>query len=366
MPASAVPRVSVVTCTYNSAGLVGETVRALLAQTWHDFELIVVDDASTDGTAEVVAAQADPRIRLIRNTRNVGVAAARNIGMDAARGEYLFANDHDDVSLPTRLARQVAYLDRHPEALLVATGTYTVEGDRRRPDAPPPATHALIRWKLMTQNPICHSTLAMRLPRLRALGLRYDPACDFGDDFELCHRIADAGPVAALPERLVAYRLHAANASRLHADRMNERGRRMLAHAHRRFLDLELDAGEFDALWRLVTSFHAAPSVDSLHLAGAALERTLVAFLARMTSFSPAERDGVVRAASQQWWDTVNRAANLLGPGVLECYAERPALAAYMPGTLEHWRRTVGRVLRRARIGSATGGGASGAGERRV
>ncbi len=358
MSGTAAPRVSIVTCTYNAAALVGATLDGLLAQTWRDFELIVVDDASTDGTAELVAARTDPRIRLIRNPRNVGVAAARNIGLDAARGEYLFANDHDDVSLPVRLARQVAYLDRHPETLLVATGTFTLEGDRRRPDPPPPTTHALIRWKLMTQNPICHSTLAMRLPRLRALGLRYDPACDFGDDFELCHRIADAGPVAALPDRLVLYRLHASNASRLHGERMNERGRRMLAHAHRRFLDLELEAAEFDALWRLVTSFHAAESLESLHLAGGALERTLVAFLARIGSLSTGERDAVVRAASQQWWDAVNRAANLLGPGVLACYPERPALAAYMPGTLETWRRKLGRALRRARAGAGPRRGA--------
>ena len=343
------PRVSIVTCTFNAAEFIGDTLRALRAQTWQDFELIVVDDASTDGTADTVDAFGDPRIRLIRNARNLGVAAARNVGLDAARGEYLIANDHDDISLPTRIARQVAFLDSHPDVLLVAAGTATLHGERRRPDPPPPGTHALIRWRLMTQNPICHSTLAMRLPRLRDLGLRYDPACDFGDDFELCHRIAAAGRVASLPDCLVLYRLHATNASKLHGERMNERGRRMLAAAHARFLGLTLPAAEFDALWRVVTSFNAAPSAEALHLAGAALERALSAFIARMPDLDAADRDDVVRAASQQWWDAVNRAVNLLGPEILPAYAERPALATYRPGLGEIVRRSVGRLVRRTR-----------------
>jgi len=349
------PRVSIVTCTYNAAGFIGETLRALLAQTERDFELIVVDDASTDGTVDAVRTFDDPRIRLIRNPRNLGVAASRNVGLDAARGEYLFANDHDDISLPARVARQVAYLDGHPDVLLLATGTATLDGDRRRADAPPPATHALIRWRLMTQNPICHSTLAMRVARLRELGLRYDPHCDFGDDFDLCHRVAAAGRVAALPEPLVHYRLHANNASRLHRDRMNERGRCMLAAAHERFLGLTLPPAEFDALWRVVTSFHAAPTAETLHLAGAALERALSAFLSRVEGLDDGDRDHVVRPAGMQWWDAVNRAVNLLGPDILPAFAERPALAAYRPSVGERLRRGVGRLIRRGRTAEAPG-----------
>jgi glycosyltransferase involved in cell wall biosynthesis len=352
MPASA-PRVSIVVCTYNAATLVGETLRALLAQTFPDFELIVVDDASTDATANVVEALRDPRIRLLRNARNLGVAGSRNVGLDAARGEYVFANDHDDLSLPTRVACQVRFLDRNPDVLLAAAGTFTLRGGRRRADPLPPAAHALIRWRLMTQNPICHSTLALRAAPLRALGLRYDPACDFGDDFDLCHRIAAAGRVACLPQRLVAYRLHDSNASRLHAERMHRRGRRMLADAHRRFIGLALEPAEFDALWRLVTCFNAAESADELHLAGNALERALSAYLGAVPTLAAAERDAVVRAAAWQWWEAVNRAAHLLGPAILAAYRERAALSAYTPGVAETLRRAAARTLRRRRNAAA-------------
>src|SRR5438034_11530990 len=100
------PRVSVVTAAYNASAFIAETIEGILGQTFGDFELIVVDDASTDDTLERIAQFKDPRIRVIHNTVNVGVARARNIGVEAATGEYLAANDHDDVSLPNRLAKQ--------------------------------------------------------------------------------------------------------------------------------------------------------------------------------------------------------------------------------------------------------------------
>ena len=202
----------------------------------------------------------------------------------------------------------------------------------------------------MTQNPICHSTLAMRLPRLRELGLRYDSACDFGDDFELCHRIAAAGRVASLPDCLVLYRLHATNASKLHGDRMNERGRCMLAAAHARFLGLSLPPAPSSTrcgAWSRRST--RRPRRRRCILAGAALERVLSAFLPRMPDLDAADRDAVVHAASLQWWDAVNRAVNLLGPEILPAYAERPALATYRPGISELLRRSVGRMVRRGR-----------------
>src|SRR5262245_41059871 len=97
------PRVSVVMATHNPGTLIEETLRSLFAQTLADCELIIVDDASTDDSAERIRRYDDPRIRLIRNSRNMGVANARNIGLDAARGEYVAPCDHDGLSSPDRL-----------------------------------------------------------------------------------------------------------------------------------------------------------------------------------------------------------------------------------------------------------------------
>jgi glycosyltransferase involved in cell wall biosynthesis len=107
--------------TFNGAGFVGASIASVLAQSFSEFELIVVDDGSTDATAQVLEGILDPRLRVLRQAVNGGVVAARNAGFLAVRGRYVAALDHDDLSHPERLARQVAYLDAHPEVVLVAT-----------------------------------------------------------------------------------------------------------------------------------------------------------------------------------------------------------------------------------------------------
>ncbi len=106
--------VSVIIPTYNRAALVAEAVASVLAQTWRDFEVLVVDDGSTDGTIEALAPYAS-RLRLLRRESRGGVSAARNTGIKAARGEWLAFLDSDDLWLPEKLSRQMAYLAAHPD-----------------------------------------------------------------------------------------------------------------------------------------------------------------------------------------------------------------------------------------------------------
>lgn len=114
-----VPLVSVITAAYDAEAFIAQTIASVQAQTFGDWELLVVDDASTDRTAEIVAtlAAADPRIRLIRLKRNRGVAAARNTALDAAQGRFVAFLDGDDLWLPQKLERQVAFMQRHNAAV---------------------------------------------------------------------------------------------------------------------------------------------------------------------------------------------------------------------------------------------------------
>ena len=114
------PGLSVIIPTYNRAALAPEAVASVLAQTWRDFEVLVVDDASTDGTAAALAAFGS-RIRLLRHAFRLGVAAARNLGICAARGQWLAFLDSDDLWRPEKLARQMAYLTAHPKLVLCQT-----------------------------------------------------------------------------------------------------------------------------------------------------------------------------------------------------------------------------------------------------
>ena len=323
-------RLSIVVGTYNAAAFIEATIASLLRQTFRDFELIVVDDASSDDTVARVSAIEDGRIRLIRNPTNLGVANTRNIGVAAAGGEYLAMNDHDDLSLPTRLERQVAFLDRHRDVLLAATGIYSLRGDRRTAEPMPAFAHDELRWRLMTHSPLCHSSICVRLAAMREAGLRYDPSCDFGDDFDLYHRTAAVGRIAALQERLVVYRWHASNASHLRNSEMNERGGRMLRRAHHDYLDLRLDDDAFDALWRVFTTFAPARSEAELRLAGEALASLLRRYTAVMKLDAAARRD-IARAASRQWWQAVARAASSLGGSAFTHFCRVDGLAAFPP-----------------------------------
>lgn len=114
------PRVSVLVPTYNTRAHVREAVCSLLNQTWHDLEVVVVDDASTDGSTEVLSDIDDPRLRIVRLAQNVGLSGARNAAIALSRGDYIALLDADDVSLPHHIETHLRMLDTHPNVGLVA------------------------------------------------------------------------------------------------------------------------------------------------------------------------------------------------------------------------------------------------------
>lgn len=165
------PRVSVLLAVHNGALHLREGIDSVLAQTWPDFELVVVDDASTDATPAILAGLADPRLRVMRTERNLGPAAARNLGFDRCRGEYLAILDHDDLCYPAQLATQVAYLDRNPHVVLVGSEVRILrDGRLHAPDHPPGGAPLLMRWRLHLDDPLTFSSVTMRMDAVRQLG----------------------------------------------------------------------------------------------------------------------------------------------------------------------------------------------------
>src|SRR5437763_2619882 len=111
--ATSMPRVSVLITTYNGANTIGLSIASILNQEMRDFELIIVDDGSTDETAELLGAIADPRVTVIRSDERLGIAGARNLGLTNCRANYIAMLDHDDLSHVDRLALEAAYLVSH-------------------------------------------------------------------------------------------------------------------------------------------------------------------------------------------------------------------------------------------------------------
>ena len=109
------PRVTFLLPVHNNAATVGETIQSILGQTFENLELVIIDDASTDGTADHLRSFRDPRIRLHRNAGNLELTRSLNEGLMLSRGQFVARIDADDICLPERAARQVAFLDSHPD-----------------------------------------------------------------------------------------------------------------------------------------------------------------------------------------------------------------------------------------------------------
>lgn len=206
------PRITVLLPVYNGADFLRPAIDSILTQTFPDFELLVIDDGSTDDSREIAGAYDDPRIRLIENGRNLGLIATLNRGLDLARGEFIARMDADDISLPERFARQIAFLDANPG--FGGCGTWFEKcAGRACVTLRMPETPGLIRLFLVFDNPFLHSSMMLRRQLLDEHGLRYDPAFPHTEDYELWVRCSERMDLANVPDVLMRYRDHPGNVS---------------------------------------------------------------------------------------------------------------------------------------------------------
>jgi len=128
MTHSSTPKVSVCIPVYNGSDYIAESIESVLAQTYKDFQLIVVDNCSTDNTGEIVSNFQDPRLSYVRNTQNIGLVGNENRCLDLAKGQYIYILHHDDIMLPDNLERKVNLLDEHPEVGFVHSNILLIDG----------------------------------------------------------------------------------------------------------------------------------------------------------------------------------------------------------------------------------------------
>lgn len=204
---STTPKISVCMAMYNAAPYLRECVDSILAQTFTDFELLIVDDGSTDGSVDIVRSYADPRIRLI--CRPHDFIASLNTLLDEARGQYIARMDADDVMLPDRLQAQYDYLTGHPEVAAVCSQadridqTGAVIGRIGHGD-----DIMRITPRMMCEtNHICNPSTMMRRDIVSEAGLRYEREYEFAEDYRFWSRVvSECGPVDCLPKQLLNYR----------------------------------------------------------------------------------------------------------------------------------------------------------------
>ncbi len=207
------PRVSVVIPVYNAGVFLREAMASILEQTFADFELLVIDDASTDSSVEVARSFGDSRIRIIVNDTNRGQAAAQNVGLRQARGEYIAILGHDDIAFPDRLRQQVAFLDENPDIALVGTAILTLMPNGALNFVSVPTDPIANRWHLLYENPIAAPAVLLRRSILESVGY-FDESIRFGEDLDLWGRIAQSWKIAQLDVALTKYRVHSRSLTR--------------------------------------------------------------------------------------------------------------------------------------------------------
>ncbi|WP_333572626.1 glycosyltransferase [Sphingomonas sp.] len=323
---STAPTVSVIMATYNGAALLPETLASLQAQSFADWELVAVDDGSHDETVAVLRALRDPRIRVIESAVNGGPVVARNRAFAAARGRYVAGLDQDDLCLPERFARQVAWLDAHPDTVLVSTATECLLDGKVVPGQwPRPLSPGLIDWLMLVQNPLVWSSVMFRADAARQLDPFERPECRYVEDFDLYHRLRAFGRIDQIDRVLTCYRQHAGGASQVFSGTMTAHAETLLRARHHALMGAQAPdiAG---LLVRYVMG--RAPIGDR------ALLRRLFDGIAQLrVHFAAGERDAetlaaVDRAVSQLWWRLCRAGVRSGRLKLRHAIGARPAAAA--------------------------------------
>lgn len=195
-----------------------EAIESILNQTLEDFEFLIINDCPEDTRAgEIVLSYSDPRITYARNEINMGISATRNKLLEMSQGEYIAIMDHDDVSLPERFAKEVAYLDAHPEIGVVSCFYREIPSGKIVESC---VENCDIRIELMRRSPLCHPAAMIRRKLIEESGVRYEARYTPAEDYALWIRLLPWTSFHILNEILFEYRVHGDNTSLIQSNKM--------------------------------------------------------------------------------------------------------------------------------------------------
>jgi len=208
-------KLTILMTLYNGAPHLQETLKSVSEQTHKEFIFLILDNASTDSSREIIAASGDPRIHLVELPQNIGQVAALHKGISMIETPYVARIDADDIAMPERLEKQVAHLNTHLEVGICGTYAVAFQTDPDAPDHPPretqweyPVDAEDVKVKLLFECALAHPSVMMRMSVLRQYNLNYDPSVKHSYDWDLWQRAAVHTDIVNLPEYLLRYRLH--------------------------------------------------------------------------------------------------------------------------------------------------------------
>ncbi len=199
------PKVSVIMPVYNREKYVSEAIESILNQTFTDFEFIIIDDGSTDSTAEIIKSFKDNRIQLINQYKNLGNYRARNDGMKVAQGKYICVMDSDDIALPNRIQKQLEFLEINTQIGICGSYVKIIDSDQI---LTVPEDYNKIKVWLMCNMTFIHPTIFIRAEFLKKFNLKYNDSYRYAGDYDFLVKAAHLFPVTNIPEVLLEYRKH--------------------------------------------------------------------------------------------------------------------------------------------------------------
>lgn len=227
------PKVSVLMPIYKTPPeYLKMSIESILAQTYKDFEFLILDDCPKENREDFVKSYKDSRIRYIKNDYNMGISASRNKLLELATGEYLAIFDHDDISLPNRLEKEVAYLDANPDVGVVSSN---VKFMIKNKITKYPTENSAIKTELINSCVVKHTAALIRKSVLQENNIRYEAAYSPAEDYMLWIRLLGKTMFHNLPNVLVQYRDSAENTSHRQEEKMKDRDMMIKSIAHKEY-----------------------------------------------------------------------------------------------------------------------------------
>ncbi len=201
--------VAVLLPAYNCEKYLREAIDSILSQSFKDFHFYILNDGSTDTTEEIILSYSDKRINYIKNESNKGLIYTLNKGLELIQADYLLRMDADDIAMPERITKQVAFMEQYKDIIVCGTQTRCF-GDVNA-ETSLPLCHDEIKTGLLFTNCIAHPTVILRLNRIKQYQLKYDSDFIHIEDYELWVRVAKLGKLANMNEQLLNYRMEGQN-----------------------------------------------------------------------------------------------------------------------------------------------------------
>ncbi len=243
------PKISVLTAVFNGERYLCQAIDSILNQSFEDFELILIDDASNDDTPSIISSYQDPRIISIRNDSNIGLTRSLNKALEHAKGEFIARQDADDISMNTRLARQFDFMINHSQVGLLGTACRIIDSKGMlRGYIDQPIDDIEIRWFSLLENSFFHSSVMIRSEVLRNNSIMYDERFRVTQDYDLWIRLLDYTQGANLQQRLVCIREGGEISTQNQREQMDNHDRIALGAIKNQISNADLDLNDLSCL----------------------------------------------------------------------------------------------------------------------